>query len=458
MKYTLPISQLDWQKTPEKCKNLVKSLLEERESLVTKQEKIYDDHLKTINSLAELSRKQKVKANQVVLVTDAPIARDGKMAYGLWKAGWEVILIHGNAIPPTFDASRYCSRIYKYASIWEAFNLASSFNPLIYHVSTKMNYDLAELLVRFKPGKIIIDSYDGLQGMLKEEVLVKNGMLPQLEKEKFCWENADGLCCRHIESQFAKKKLGLKFRGKRILFLDCGWGNEIHSSVRREGDQKLADSRTSYGKKREMHIVYPGNIPLTHDSMFQLWLADRFREEKIHYHIYPPPLLLSVVNAQHGLTFESAFKSYIEHSSENPYFHFHRPIPAEQVVSEISQYNFGISVSSRDFKGINSSLNVDNDYTEYKDYHAIASKIFDYFEAGLPILIHSKGKFARFIASRYNGAVEATEDVIFNKGHLLEIEEEIKANAVISSQKYAISAHIPRLIKFYETIVANTSI
>ena len=435
----------------------MRNLLEERESFVKRQEKISDDHLKTAKSLAELSRKQKVKSNQVVLLTNAPITRDGKIAYGLWNAGWEVILIHRDALPPTFDFNRYCSQTYQYDSIWEGFNLASSFNPLIYHVSAKMNYDIAELLVKFKPGKIVIDTYDALQGMLKDEILIRDGLQSHLEKEKFCWENADGLCCRHIESQFAKKKLGLKFRGKRILFLDYGWGNELHSSIRREDAQKLADSRSSAEKKREIHIVYPGNIPLSHESMFQLWLAARFREEEIHYHIYPPPLLLSVVTAQYGITFEAAFKSYIEHSFENPYFHFHRPIPAERVVSEISQYNFGISVSSRDFKEIDASLNMDNDYTEHKDHYAIASKIFDFFEAGLPVLIHSKGKFARFIASRYKGAVEATEDVIFNRERLLEIEEKIKANAVISSQKYAISAHIPRLIKFYNTVAASTN-
>jgi len=385
--------------------------------------------IKTIK-LARTAARCPRTPRQVVFVSDLPRSREAKLAYGLQQAGWQVVMLHCNA--PTFDANKYCVEVQQYRNRWEALLLAARYTPVVYHVFSCWKFDVAATFIRYKPGKIVFDDYDVMAGMVKEDFARKH-YPGQIELERFCLENADGLCCRSLETQYAKCYMGYKYRGKRIFFLDCCWD--------------FADVSPSGVKSPdgEIHVIYCGNfavekyLPENDPKGYQLWLVQSFAKQGIHYHLYPPHY-----KVRRG-DFEEKFSEYVTLAERTPFFHLHRSIASDNLVREIAQYDFGILILSRKINGVETEA-----YAITKYDYAVSNKIFDYLDAGL-LIIMGQDMFLHFIASRYGTSIDAKTVLmaIDKKALRKAISPAMKARVAAVKFAYSIRRNVGRLVDFY---------
>jgi tetratricopeptide (TPR) repeat protein len=382
---------------------------------------IYIDTILSEDRAQQTVRFSQRRQDQVVLVANKPISREAKLACGLKQAGFEVVLIYHEA--PNFDAHRYCSKIIRYQTPGQALEITSKFNPKIFHVFATWNYTMPAMLIRNKPGKIVLDDYDVMAGMVKRGI-ARREYPGNLELERFCLENADGICCRGLEQQFAKRHMGYRYKGKILFLLDGCWSNTADAVNR---FPKIDDGH--------VHFVYCGNISpkLTGPYNYHHYVALLLSRHKIHYHIYP-------YYAHYTPILKVMFHDYVIKNGGNPgYIHIHHPVPADDLIREISRYHYGLHLMWP-----NPMANMDDFPYELRGFdYGSTNKIFDYIDAGLPIFVH-KGKLQKFLVERY-GNGRAISD------HSELLVKTVQGPPPVPAA-YQMAPNIRRLVRFYEQL------
>jgi hypothetical protein len=290
-------------------------------------------------------------------------------------------------------------------SIYKVLWIAKRINPLIFHVFSSWDFDFAYSLIKNNRkinSKIVFDDYDLFAGMVREEYL-KNKYFGQLRKEKYCLENADGLCCRSLETQYTKKYLNYYYKGKRIFFPEYLWDDPI--------------KKKSFLPERNL-LIYIGNIS---NSIAKL--AELIKKINWDFVIY------------------SHLKSRIE------ILNVHKPLNPKDLIRAISKYEYAIQLPAC-LLDENKKINTDAKY-----YYSTAGKIFDYMEAGLKVLI-SDEEHQRWILKRYNAAIEIEKenplDDIIKKLSTFALERNNAMNSVNADvSQLTIKKQIGRLEKFY---------
>ena len=275
--------------------------------------------------LAKYSARANVEDKLVVFISDLPRAREAKLAYGLKNLGWIVILICNKK--PNYDLKLYFNKYVLFNDRLDVVIKASKFNPVAYHIFSNGNYNIASSLIKFKPGKVILDSYDNIGGFISEKYLEKTPSLNvQIKLERYCLENADGLCCRNLETQYSKKVLKYNLTNNRIFFPEYCWGNI-------KLNKKLSE------KDGMLHVVYGGSIWLEKENPGAdfgfLWLIDILSKNKINFHLYPSP-------SEMNENFSERYEDYIYLNKINKYFHLHTPADPKQWIIEQSKYDIGV--------------------------------------------------------------------------------------------------------------------
>ncbi len=368
----------------------------------------------------------------VVFVSDLPRSREAKLAYGLQQAGWRVILLHRES--PTFDAGKYFVEVQSYRNPSEALNLAAQHSPIVYHVFANWNFSVAATLMRHKPGKIVFDDYDVMAGMVRDD-FAREHYPGQVELERYCLENADGLCCRSLETQYAKRYLGYRFRGKRLLLLDCCWG--IQPSTCLKGN----------GGRNGFQIVYCGNMPSRIDHGEEepkndmLKLAKSIVGQGVDLNVYPS---FGVWSGD----FEAAFSQYLDLGDSTPFFHIHHPVSPDQLVKQMAQYDAGLFDATVFLDDYGKA------YTQCKFDYASSNKFFDYIDSGLPIIIRASNEFLLWWLNRIGVTVEVNEELIgCDALWISQIDwAKLRRNVVQARSHYAIGNQVERLVRFYETL------
>lgn len=377
-----------------------------------------------INSLLVVD--QLTNAPLIVLVADLVLPRVCKIASGLKSIGWQVILLYQNA--PFNEPEKYCDRVYRYHSPAEALAIARQFYPVVYHIFSVMDYVVASLFIRDKPGKIVFDDYDVMAGMMKEDWTSRH-YTGQMQLEKFCLENADGLCCRSIEMQYSRRYFGYKYRGKRIFFADYCWNFP-----------NLTISTSHQSTDDAIHIVYAGNIPhqkSPEPSHYLLLLAETLAKHKIHYHIYPAPHAVD--------NFATDLLGYMQLSQHSQFFHLHQPLNNEEMIQEFTQYDLGLSMFGQEHISYHQPYHV-----QQKFEYCMANKLYDYLDAGLPYLIVKPLKFLRFLANRDRVGIDMEEILSLDRSHLKQkIIPALKKSAEQAKIINSIERQIIRLRDFY---------
>ena len=371
--------------------------------------------------------------NLVVFVSDFPRVREAKLAYGLKLCGWNVVLLYKKF--PIFDPSNYFDESLSYKDPAEAIIKAAPFNPEVYHVFSGWNHDTQELFLSLRPGKIIIDIYDNLAGMLKEASLVN--LKQQIEKERYCLENADGVCCRNLETQYAKKSLGYKMKGLKIFFPEYCWGNHSHFPKLSETDNTL-------------HVVYGGSIWVEKiygediENGF-LWLARLLAKHGIHFHLYPG-------QGEVGPDFNDKFSEYINLQETTTFFHLHMPVPPKQWIKEISQYDAGVYIFRSLLVGVEPKQ-----YTTTQAKLSYSNLVPDFVDADVHLLAND-GLFVTHLCKRLGVCTTVTMECLDNRKFWDSTFQKIKGNMhrfVKARKEWSIEKNCHRLVEFYERICSD---
>jgi len=251
----------------------------------------------------------------------------------------------------------------------------------------------------------------------------------ELPHEKECLKKADGIIAHSLEPNVALRKYGIKKKPKTIFFpLYCD------EDVFQNNEKKL--------NLDAIHIVYAGGVVGSHrnsaeyGSLQHHWLIKILSEQKIHFHLYPTPA---------GI--HADYEEYKTIAKYNSYFHFHEPVAQQKLAAELSQYHFGILAFFTE----------QNKQSPDKYKFATTLKLFNYMEAGIPVLISKDIIYQRWMAERYKAGIvlSAKEDINSLREIILKIDyqKQVK-DLMLKRNKISLSRNIPRLIKFYDQIIA----
>jgi len=307
-----------------------------------------------------------------------------------------------------FDKVIICNSKLESAYICKKYFAGSTF-----HVFCFWDYFLAFYLIFFKVGKIIVDPYDILNLYIRE--LVKNKYRITCIFEKYVFQKCSAIVCRDIRSNLLKKN-GFKLP-RRILYMDY-----IDPDIERSSFQKQI-----YGD-----LVYIGNIEVnrTNNVAYQYPLSKILNEKNINFYLYPSS--------------QSQKEQLKNNCQSGEVMKIMNTLPYHLLHTELEKYSFGLLISTK-------SVGFYNQHDTYKDImkkYFFATKIFDYYQAGI-IPICQKGDFISFILRRMSigftveNIVEIPNLINDWRGKFITV----KINKALTLEKNAY-----RLTNFYKTL------
>lgn len=247
----------------------------------------------------------------------------------------------------------------------------------------------------------------------------------ELVYEKLCLKSADGVIGASLELNAALRRYG-KPKPPSIYFpLYCD-------------NDYFSDNRKTLNPG-DIHIVYAGGIAGSHRDKRHYGtiqfhnLINILSEQQIHFHIYPSP---SVYDADCG--------EYEEISKHNKYFHFHNAVSQERLAGELSRYHFGILP----FFGEDTAI------SQEKVKYATSLKLFNYIEAGLPVIVSRDLIYQSWIVQRYKAGIAINKSDLANLKNIVSALDYNKmfGEMITEREEISLKAHIPRLINFYKQI------
>ena len=249
----------------------------------------------------------------------------------------------------------------------------------------------------------------------------------ELPHEKECLEKADGIVAHSLEPNVAFRKYGIKKKPKTIFFpLYCD------DDVFQQNEKKLNTD--------DLHLVYAGGVAGSHRNPKQYGniqfqeIINILSKQKIHFHIYPSP---SNIPAD--------YEEYEQIAKQNSFFHFHEPMAQDKLAKELSKYHFGILFF---FKGL-------SDQSDDKLKYATTLKLFNYLEAGIPIIVAKDLGYQSWIVKRNKSGLSVS-----GKEELLSIREKInneKYSVFVDEirknrEKLSLQKNASRLVSFYRDL------
>lgn len=368
-----------------------------------------------IIALSKYTSIKKPNQHVIVIVTNYVHIRAFKLAYGLKISNYKVVLLHSGAEYHNFDpsVSNLFDEVLRYNSADDALVKAIHYKPLAYHIICNWDYTVAKTFIKMRPGVVVVDTLDVLGGFVRPKILD-----PVQEKaEQFCFENADGICCRDLRTQYLKQKMGYQLV-PRLFWPDYCWP---------------AGFTNTEEKNSGKHVVYAGNLEINPASAvaYQYELARILTQASINFHIFPS-------HVSHKVELENEMRNFVSPDLMK-YLHVHDTIPFLELSREISRFHAGILISTND---INYGDGHDT-YRESMGDYFLAAKLFDYYEAGL-LSLTQKMRLANHIFPK-NGSVREV-------GSLNEIAEIVSNTEIRDTKvepKLRLDFHAHRLPAFY---------
>jgi glycosyltransferase involved in cell wall biosynthesis len=259
-----------------------------------------------------------------------------------------------------------------------------------------------------------------------------NHIRKEVEYERINFTQSQGLVAQSAEPIVGRKIYKTPAGTKSIFFpIYC----DAEAFIPKNKIEKLTDG---------LHIVYIGGVagshrdPERYGSIQFQWLIDTFSKLNIHFHIYPSPANM-----------EADYIEYEYIAKSNAYFHFHPSVSQSELTKEISKYHFSIVPF---FSGQNLQSNI-----KYK--YATAFKLFNYIEAGLPVLVSEDMGFQSWIIKRYSCGLTIDKKDLLDLNTFLKQFDYTKliSDLIDNREKLSLQRQIPRMVQFYEQIGTGKS-
>ena len=248
-------------------------------------------------------------------------------------------------------------------------------------------------------------------------------MKTDIPNERYCFENATGIISHSMEPQYVKKAYHVKSSPRFHFFPNYCDSDYFVKSPEKKGD--------------EIHLVYAGSVHGKHRDFGHfgtLQFHEKIEElsaQGIHFHIYPGPL-----------QYKAQYEDYYKIADQNPFFHLHESVHQKNLIEELAKYDFGFLPF---FDGENSRQNE-------KRRYATSLKLFNYIEAGLPVIISKDLWFQCWMLKRYaEGIIISRSDIPKLKVIINNFDTE-KTRKAIREKRTQISLDnkIKRLIEWYD--------
>ena len=276
------------------------------------------------------------------------------------------------------------------------------------------------------PYDIISHSYNSI-----EEALEKGTKKFEIEAEKYCFENAEGVMhkgdpneLKFVEGRIHKK---LKVQELQLSFLPyCS----------KEFTVPLNNHKLSQ-KDKELHLVYVGGFRHDYKSKKKAEdIVNNIQKQKINVHIYTKEAHLSEKNEKKHI--QNFFSPFIK----KKYFHLHKALDPKELIPEISKYDFGFWIN-------HAMENLESKF-------ATGNKIASYFEAGLPFIYDDQLLFVDKLMKSYGlvGLSFNEKNVIMLKKRLRKLNyKKILKKVQKARIDFGIDKNFPRLERFIEKVV-----
>ncbi|MGL4599631.1 MAG: hypothetical protein ACRCYO_19050, partial [Bacteroidia bacterium] len=248
----------------------------------------------------------------------------------------------------------------------------------------------------------------------------------ELPHEKNCLALADGVIGHSLEPNIGFRRYGIKKKPPTLFFpLYCDDDSFAKNT------RKISDT--------EIHLVYAGGVAGSHrdpkhygNIQFHK-LIETLTVQGFHFHIYPSP---SNVRAD--------YEEYETLAKQNERFHFHNPVKQELLAEELSQYHFGLLPFFKEL----------SQQSDSKLKYATTLKLFNYLEAGIPILVSSDLIYQSWLIERMNvglsiniESIKAIRSIILTSSYSSFQQQTLDARAHLSLKN-----NIHRIHNFYKKI------
>lgn len=340
------------------------------------------------------------------------------------------LLCEKGRIPEIYLADVFLSNIYilEYRNKWEALHILSNLNihNAVIHSFEPRCTSIAFLHKRrkeFNSPKFVFDIQDlyvNYFGLKPKERWIKK----DIKAERYCIENLDGLICHSLEINPASRAYKISPRKKIFFPLYC--------------DKRNFHPVNISSPELPWKVVYAGNITGKKNYKSQQVgqfhdLAKILSDQGVEFHIYPSP------NVSHEtiVEYEELKKSILN-------FHLHKSVNQALLSSELAKYHFAIIPF---FLEDSSELPVKHKY-------ATTLKLFNYFEAGIPVLVSEDLIFQTWITQRYQLGLGISKDFLKNFPDRI---QSINYRSLIQQydqnrNQLLLQDHIQRIINFYQEI------
>ncbi|MAG02061.1 hypothetical protein CMI42_01885 [Candidatus Pacearchaeota archaeon] len=260
----------------------------------------------------------------------------------------------------------------------------------------------------------------------------------ELDAEKYCFKNADGIIHKGSPEEIEHLKNGI-YKDVKI----CNKIINILPYCSEEFIVPINNNKLSK-KDNEIHTVYIGasggtDPKGTCDELFDYsW---PLVNKKIHVHFYIKP---------NTLTKDEIVRLYKNAAGDlfdTGYFHLHHPLEPDEIVQEISKYDYGLTFYNH--------VGDDQGYSDLNAKFTTGNKIASYFEAGLPLFYSTAFDFLHETMKKYNLDLpikdlkdaekigEKIKDLDYNK-----LIERVSA----AREDYLMEKHFPEIEKFFKEV------
>jgi len=247
----------------------------------------------------------------------------------------------------------------------------------------------------------------------------------ELPREKACLQRSDGVIAHSLEANVALRKYGGKKPPTLFFPLYC--------------DSDYFRQKKEVPGAGGLHLVYAGGVAGSHRDSSQYGLIQfhglirALSAQGIHFHIYPSPA-----------NFRADWIEYEEIARRDHCFHFHPAVPQDNLPDELNRYHFGLLPFFR----------VSSGQSEDKFRYATALKLFNYIEAGIPVIVSRDLVFQSWIVKRFDAGLVIGPEDIPRLGDILADTDyrSLVAGLAAKRTELTLERHIPRLLEFYRRV------
>jgi hypothetical protein len=245
----------------------------------------------------------------------------------------------------------------------------------------------------------------------------------ELPHERYCLAHADGFIAHSLEFQEAARRYGLGKKPPTLFFPLCC-------------DDDVFEKKKGTFNPDEFHLVYAGEVAGSFRDSRQFatiqfhGLAATLAAQTIHLHLYPAP----------G-TMQADLDEYRALSLTNRFLHLHAPVHQSELARELSQYDFGLIPF----------FYKDTIHSREKFKYSTSLKLFNFLEAGIPVICSKDVDFQYWIVKRYGvgfGALKSDLPRLKEMAAGCNYDDFLK-NIESGRQRLALGTHIRRLTAFY---------